>query len=42
VAVVNPDNDASIRVLEKIGLKFERMMKLSDEGREIKLFTPGD
>jgi ribosomal-protein-alanine N-acetyltransferase len=40
VAVVNPDNEGSIRVLEKIGLKFERMVKLSEERSEIKLFTP--
>jgi RimJ/RimL family protein N-acetyltransferase len=42
VAVVNPDNEASIRVLEKIGLKFDRMVKLSEERREIKLFTSGN
>ena len=40
VAVVNPDNEGSIRVLEKIGLKFERMVKLSEERSEIMLFTP--
>jgi ribosomal-protein-alanine N-acetyltransferase len=42
VAVVNPDNKGSIRVLEKIGLKFERMVRLAEGGPEIKLFTPGD
>ncbi|MBC7929742.1 MAG: GNAT family N-acetyltransferase, partial [Rubrivivax sp.] len=26
VAIANPDNDGSIRVLEKIGLKYERMV----------------
>jgi RimJ/RimL family protein N-acetyltransferase len=40
VAVVNPDNEGSIRVLEKIGLKFERMVKLSEDRSENKLFTP--
>jgi RimJ/RimL family protein N-acetyltransferase len=40
VAVVNPDNEGSIRVLEKIGLRFERMVKLSEDRSEIKLFTP--
>jgi RimJ/RimL family protein N-acetyltransferase len=38
-AVVNPDNDGSIRVLEKLGMKFERMIKLSAEEPEIKLFS---
>ena len=38
-AVVNPDNAVSIRVLEKLGMKFERMVKLSGEDSEIKLFS---
>jgi ribosomal-protein-alanine N-acetyltransferase len=38
-AVVNPDNAVSIRVLEKLGMKFERMVKLSGEESEIKLFS---
>jgi RimJ/RimL family protein N-acetyltransferase len=40
VAIVNPDNHASIAVLEKIGLSFERMVRLSDDGVELKLFGP--
>jgi RimJ/RimL family protein N-acetyltransferase len=39
VAVVNPDNDGSIRVLEKIGLKYERMVRLSGDEPEIKLYA---
>jgi RimJ/RimL family protein N-acetyltransferase len=39
VAVVNPDNQSSIRLLERIGLRFERMVRLSDGGPEIKLFA---
>jgi ribosomal-protein-alanine N-acetyltransferase len=39
VAVVNPDNEGSIRVLEKIGLKFERMVRLAEHEPEIKLFA---
>ena len=39
VAITSPDNDASIRVLEKLGLRFERMTKLSEDGPEIKLFA---
>ena len=42
VAITSPDNDASIRVLNKIGLKFERMIKLSEEAVEVKLFAPED
>ena len=38
VAITNPDNAGSIRVLEKLGLKFERMIKLSEDAPEIKLF----
>jgi RimJ/RimL family protein N-acetyltransferase len=39
VAVVNPDNEKSIRVLEKLGMRFEKMVKLSEAGAEIKLFA---
>ncbi|MGB8508415.1 MAG: GNAT family N-acetyltransferase [Pyrinomonadaceae bacterium] len=39
LAVTDQDNVASIKVLEKIGLKFERMVKLSEDGPEIKLFA---
>lgn len=38
-AVVNPDNDASIRVLEKLGMRFERMVRLMGEEFDIKLFS---
>ncbi|MFN0083765.1 MAG: GNAT family N-acetyltransferase [Blastocatellia bacterium] len=38
-AITNPENHASIRVLEKLGLRFERMIRLSGEEAEIKLFT---
>jgi RimJ/RimL family protein N-acetyltransferase len=40
VAVTNPDNAGSIRVLEKLGLIFERMVRLSDESQEIRLYAP--
>jgi RimJ/RimL family protein N-acetyltransferase len=39
VAITSPDNDGSINVLGKLGLRFERMMKLSADGEEIKLFS---
>jgi RimJ/RimL family protein N-acetyltransferase len=40
VAIANPDNHASIAVLERIGLKFERMIQLSSDAPELKLFGP--
>jgi RimJ/RimL family protein N-acetyltransferase len=41
LAVVNPDNDASIKLLEKLGLKFERNLKLAADRDEVKLFATG-
>jgi RimJ/RimL family protein N-acetyltransferase len=38
VAITSPDNWSSIAVLEKIGLKFERMIRLVDHSPELKLF----
>src|SRR5688572_22755093 len=39
VAITAPGNHGSIKVLEKIGLKFERLMKLSEGEPEIKFFV---
>jgi ribosomal-protein-alanine N-acetyltransferase len=39
VAITSPENGGSIAVLEKIGLKFERTIRLA-EGPELKLFGP--
>jgi len=39
LAITNPDNLGSIKVLEKIGLRFEKMIQMPGEGREIKLFA---
>ena len=39
LAVVNPDNTASIRLLEKMGFQFERMLRLAEDAAEIKLFA---
>ena len=39
VAVVDPENLPSIRLLEKLGMKFERMVKLSEDDIELKLFS---
>ena len=39
VAITNDDNTDSIRVLEKIGMSFDRMVRFSDDGPEIKLLA---
>lgn len=38
VAITSPDNDASIRLLEKIGLRFEGMVRLASDQPEVRLF----
>jgi RimJ/RimL family protein N-acetyltransferase len=38
VAITSPENTQSIAVLEKIGLKFERTIRLVDHGPELNLF----
>ncbi len=40
VAITAPDNHGSMAVLNKIGLRFERKIILTD-GREVNLFGPG-
>ena len=39
VAVVDPQNTGSIRLLEKLGMTFERMVKLAEDDIELKLFS---
>jgi RimJ/RimL family protein N-acetyltransferase len=39
LAITDPANDASIRVLEKLGFQFERMIRLSQDDIELKLFA---
>lgn len=39
LAITNPQNAGSIKVLEKIGLKFARLVRLSDDAPEIMLFA---
>jgi len=38
VAITSPENWGSIAVLEKIGLRFEGMIRLAEHGPELKLF----
>jgi RimJ/RimL family protein N-acetyltransferase len=40
VAITSPGNDPSIKVLVKLGLKFERTIKLSEDGPGVELFGP--
>lgn len=39
VAITDPQNLPSIRVLEKIGMKFEKMVRLEEGDIELKLFS---
>ena len=39
LAITVPDNDASAKLLTKIGFRFDRVMKLSEDAAEVKLFT---
>src|SRR5207253_11240425 len=39
VAITSPDNEASAKLLGKIGFRFARMIKLSEDAAEVKLFT---
>jgi len=39
VAIARPDNSGSIRVLEKLGLRFDRLVDIFDDGSELSLFV---
>ena len=39
LAIATPDNEASAKLLRKIGLRFDRLIKLSEDAAEIRLFT---
>ena len=39
LAVVNADNQASARLLEKLGMRFERMVQVSDGEPALRLFS---
>jgi len=40
VGVVNADNAGSIAVLKKLGLRYEKMVRLTADGPEVQLFAP--
>ena len=39
LAIVNPENESSIRLLKKLGLGFTRMVRMSDDAPEICLYS---
>lgn len=39
VALTSPDNHSSIKVLAKLGFKFERMLQMTEAAPEVKLFA---
>lgn len=39
LAITSPDNEASEKLLNKVGLRFDRLVKLTEDAPEIKLFT---
>lgn len=39
LAITNPDNQPSIRVLEKLGFQFQRLIKMGEDGKETKVFS---
>ena len=39
IAIVNPNNDASARLLEKLGMRFERMVQPFQEEGPLRLFA---
>ena len=41
VAITNPDNATSIRLLERLGLKYERLIRLTEDAPEISLYAFG-
>jgi RimJ/RimL family protein N-acetyltransferase len=39
VAITTPDNDRSARLLEKLGLRFERVVRYPDDSQDVRLFA---
>jgi RimJ/RimL family protein N-acetyltransferase len=40
VAIVSPENDASMRLLRKLGLALERTVRLTPNAKEVGIFAP--
>ena len=41
VAIVSPDNAASVGLVKKLGLQFETMLRLPGEGHEVSCYGIG-
>lgn len=39
LAITTPDNEGLIRLLEKLGFKFEQLINLPQTGERVKLFS---
>jgi len=39
IAITSPDNDASGRLLEAVGLRFERSFDISPDDRSVRLYA---
>ncbi|HTM24833.1 MAG TPA: GNAT family N-acetyltransferase [Vicinamibacterales bacterium] len=39
LAITNPGNESSIRLLERLGFTFDRLVRLAADGAEVKLFV---
>lgn len=39
VAITIPSNRGSMRVLEKVGFRFEKMVRLTEDGEELRLYS---
>src|SRR6185436_9238284 len=42
LAITSPDNDASGKLLGRIGLRFQRVVRLSEDTAKVKLFASDD
>jgi ribosomal-protein-alanine N-acetyltransferase len=42
VAITSPDNHASMSLLRRLGLEFERTIRIPDQSRDTQLFTPAN
>jgi RimJ/RimL family protein N-acetyltransferase len=39
VAITSPDNQSSIKLLQKLGMRFDKMIRLSEDDHEVQLFV---
>ncbi len=39
LAITSLDNNASVRLLERLGFSFERVVRMSEDGEELKLYS---